>query len=37
MVDTFYPLQLTEHAFAIEDQDYYKSWLTDEKASSNGH
>ena len=28
MVDTFYPLKMTEHAYAIEDQDYYKSWLT---------
>lgn len=27
MVDTFRPLQLTEHAVGIEDQDYYKSWL----------
>ena len=27
MVDTFYPLYMTEHAYAIEDQDYYKSWL----------
>ena len=27
MVDTFYPLKMTEHAYAIEDQDYYKSWL----------
>lgn len=29
MVDTFYPLQLTEHASAIEDKDYFKSWLPD--------
>jgi len=29
MVDTFAPLKLTEHAFEIEDPDYYKSWLTD--------
>jgi len=28
MVDTFYPLKMTEHAYAIEDKDYYKSWLT---------
>ncbi len=27
MVDTFRPLQLTEEALAIEDPDYYKSWL----------
>ena len=27
MVDTFKPLLLTEHAVAIEDKDYYKSWL----------
>lgn len=27
MVDTFHPLYMTEHAYAIEDQDYYKSWL----------
>lgn len=27
MVDTFYPLKMTEHAYAIEDQNYYKSWL----------
>ena len=27
MVDTFYPLKMTEHAYAIEDKDYYKSWL----------
>jgi homogentisate 1,2-dioxygenase len=36
MIDTFAPLQLTEHAMAIEDKDYYKSWLT-EKQLSNGH
>ena len=29
MVDTFKPLKMTEHAFEIEDPDYYKSWLTD--------
>ncbi len=28
MVDTFRPLKLTEHAVQIEDQDYYRSWLT---------
>ncbi len=28
MVDTFRPLQLTEHTPNIEDPDYYKSWLT---------
>jgi len=27
MVDTFYPLKMTEHAYGIEDKDYYKSWL----------
>ena len=27
MVDTFRPLQLTEHAVGIEDRDYYRSWL----------
>lgn len=27
MVDTFRPLQLTEQAVAIEQPDYYKSWL----------
>lgn len=27
MVDTFYPLIMTEHAAAIEDKDYYQSWL----------
>jgi len=27
MVDTFRPLLLTEHAAAIEDPDYYLSWL----------
>lgn len=27
MVDTFKPLWLTEHAMAIEDKMYYKSWL----------
>jgi len=27
MVDTFHPLYMTEHAYGIEDKDYYKSWL----------
>jgi homogentisate 1,2-dioxygenase len=27
MVDTFRPLLMTEHAVAIEDQNYYLSWL----------
>ncbi len=27
MVDTFKPLQLTEEAVALEDEDYYLSWL----------
>ena len=29
MVDTFRPLRLTEDALAIEDKDYYKSWIED--------
>ncbi len=29
MVDTFYPLKMTDHAYSIEDKDYYKSWLED--------
>ncbi len=29
MIDTFYPLKLTEHALNIEDEDYHKSWLTE--------
>lgn len=37
MVDTFKPLQLTEHAVGIEDRDYYKSWLPEEvKSQSTG-
>ena len=28
MVDTFKPLKLTTEAIAIEDKDYYKSWLS---------
>ncbi|MCI4648668.1 homogentisate 1,2-dioxygenase [Phaeodactylibacter sp.] len=35
MVDTFKPLQLTEHAMGIEDRDYYKSWLPEEAKSPN--
>ena len=27
MVDTFRPLQVTEEALKIADEDYYKSWL----------
>jgi len=27
MVDTFRPLMITEQAFAIEEPDYYRSWL----------
>jgi homogentisate 1,2-dioxygenase len=27
MVDTFKPLQVTEEALKIADEDYYKSWL----------
>ncbi len=30
MVDTFRPLQITEAALALEDADYFKSWLPDE-------
>jgi len=30
MVDPFRPLMLTEDAIAIEDEDYYKSWLNQE-------
>ncbi len=29
MVDTFRPLLMTEHAAAIEDKDYFLSWLND--------
>jgi homogentisate 1,2-dioxygenase len=29
MIDTFHPLMLTEEALAIEDQDYYLSWMDD--------
>lgn len=29
MVDTFRPLSLTKEALAVEDPDYYKSWLED--------
>ena len=28
MIDTFKPLLMTEHAAAIENEDYYLSWLT---------
>ena len=27
MVDTFRPLLLTEHSVALEDPEYYRSWL----------
>ncbi len=27
MIDTFHPLYMTEHAYGVEDKDYYKSWL----------
>ncbi|MEO6167482.1 MAG: hypothetical protein ABIO46_12475, partial [Chitinophagales bacterium] len=30
MIDTFHPLQMTEEALAIEDKDYYLSWLSDQ-------
>ncbi len=29
MVDTFYPLMMTEYAAAIEEKDYFQSWLDD--------
>lgn len=37
MVDTFAPLKLTEHAFEIEDPDYYKSWLEDPVNQNGKH
>jgi homogentisate 1,2-dioxygenase len=30
MVDPFRPLMLTEDAIAIEDEDYYRSWINQE-------
>lgn len=36
MVDTFHPLVMTEHAAAIEEDNYYKSWLPEE-VPANGH
>ncbi len=30
MVDTFRPLQLTEQAMAVEDKEYYQSWLPEQ-------
>jgi homogentisate 1,2-dioxygenase len=37
MIDTFKPLQLTRQALAVEDPDYYKSWLEEEDlAHANG-
>ncbi len=27
MIDTFRPLQLTDYAMNVEDQEYYKSWI----------
>lgn len=30
MIDTFRPLQLTDHAMQIEDGAYYRSWLNEE-------
>jgi homogentisate 1,2-dioxygenase len=30
MIDTFRPLQLTRQALAVEDPEYYQSWLTEE-------
>ncbi len=32
MIDTFRPLRLTDHAVAIEDPDYFRSWLPEEVA-----
>lgn len=29
MIDTFHPLLMTEEAVAIEDKDYYLSWISD--------
>ena len=29
MIDTFHPLLMTEEAVAIEDKDYYLSWMSD--------
>lgn len=31
MIDTFAPLKLTEYAVAIEDGEYYRSWLPEQK------
>lgn len=36
MVDTFRPLLMTDYAVAIEEREYYQSWLP-EPISSNGH
>lgn len=37
MVDTFKPLLLTEHAYNIEDADYYQSWLTETTGNGLKH
>jgi homogentisate 1,2-dioxygenase len=31
MIDTFKPLQLTEQAMALDDGDYYRSWIGPDK------
>ncbi len=36
MVDTFRPLLMTDYAVAIEEREYYQSWLP-EPIASNGH
>ena len=36
MVDTFRPLLMTDYAVAIEEREYYQSWLP-ESIASNGH
>ncbi|MBK9732558.1 MAG: homogentisate 1,2-dioxygenase [Chitinophagaceae bacterium] len=34
MIDTFHPLLMTEEAVAIEDKDYYMSWISDKDRDS---
>ncbi len=34
MIDTFHPLLMTEEAVAIEDKDYYLSWMSDKDRDS---
>jgi homogentisate 1,2-dioxygenase len=36
MIDTFYPLRLTQQALALEDSDYVFSWLVDQNKSFGG-